>query len=57
MNVLRGGTAHPDESHMDVLVQLELLEMRAEREAVQRTLARELKLAEPMRMETGFRVE
>ena len=57
LNVLRGGTAHPEESSMDDLVQLELLEMRAEKEVVQRTLARELELEEPMRTETGLRAE
>ena len=57
LNLLRGGIANPEESDMDVLVQLELLEMRAESVVVQRTLARELELEEPMRMETGFRTE
>jgi hypothetical protein len=57
LNVLRGGTANSEESNMDVLVQLELLEMRAENELVQRTLARELELEEPMRTETGFKAE
>jgi len=57
LNLLRGGTDNSEGSNMDVLVQLELLEMRSETEVVRRTLARELELEEPVRTETGLRAE
>jgi hypothetical protein len=57
LSLLRGGTSNAGESDSDVLVQLELLEMRVETEVVQRMLARELELEDPTRRETGLREE
>ncbi|KIM36896.1 hypothetical protein M413DRAFT_281953 [Hebeloma cylindrosporum] len=54
LNLLRGGTSNLEESNMDALVQLELLEMRSETEVIRRTLARELETEEPLR---GFKAE
>jgi len=57
LSLLRRGTSSAGESDTDVLVQLELLEMRVETEVVRRVLARELELEYPTRRETGLREE